>query len=317
MKKISLILTLFLFSGCAHKPMTQPVIDVHRHGTWPESDDAPYRDAVLAEKKENNVALSLLSITEKDDLGNWHDAAPGRFMTGIMVPCPRNLSEPYYKCFPKTEGWADLDWLRTEIETGRISLIHEMTLNYYGLRPDDERLAPYWALAAEFDLPVGIHTGRGPGPGAKNSTRSQPGCCPNYDKEMGNPELLRPILERHPDLRIWIQHVGSGRGEYTYHWDEALALLADYPNVNVDVSITNGVMSEQVYADALKRLIKAGFGDRIMYGSDNLPAAPILDRLSRMEFLSESQRRGILYDNAAKFLRLDTKTLRAHERAVQ
>lgn len=317
MKKVILIFTLCFLSACAHQTTTQPVIDVHRHGTWPWSDDAPYRDAALAEKDANNIVMSLLSITEKDDLENWHDAASGRFMTGIKGPCPKNLTEPFYNCFPETEGWAEIDWLRSEIEQGRISLIHEMGLNYYGIRADDVRLAPYWSLAAEFDLPVGVHTGRGPGPRGKNSSRSKKGCCPNYNKEMGNPDYLRAVLERHPGLRIWIQHVGSGRGDHSYHWDEALDLLADYPNVYLDVSITNGVMSEQVYADTLKRLFDAGFGDRVMYGSDNLPAEPILARLSRMDFLTENQKRGILYDNAARFLRLDEKTRRAHKRAVQ
>lgn len=323
MKKLIIFSLAWVLSACAHHPNSEqavpskPVIDTHRHGTWPPSEDAPYLKEVLVEKDANNIVMSLLSITEPDDLENWGEAAPGRFMVGIMVPCPKNTQEPFYKCFPETQGWADLDWLRAEIEKGRITLIHEMAFNYFGLRPDDERLAPYWALAAEYDLPVGMHTGRGPGPEGQNSTRSQPGCCPNYDKEMGNPELLRPILERHPGIRMWMQHVGAGRGDHAYHWDEALALLADYPNVYVELSITNGALPEPVYAAALKRLIDAGYGDRIMYASDNISAEKILGRLSRMDFLSDSQKNAILYDNAATFLRLDNKTRRAHRRLVK
>ena len=312
-----IILAVTLASACAHSRQATPVIDVHRHATWPWNDDAAYLEQVLAEKDDHGIVLSLISVNEPDDLEIWGDATPGRFMIGAKVPCPRHLEEPFYVCFPETDGWADLEWLRTEVEKGRITLLHEVAFNYFGLRPDDPRLAPYWALAAEFDLPVGVHTGRGPGPRGKQSTRSMLGCCPDYDKEMGNPELLRPILDRHPGLRVWIQHVGSGRGDHSYHWNEAMALLADYPNVYLDLSITNGVMSEEVYEATLKRLIEAGFGDRIMYGADNVPAGRILDRISRIDFLSQRQRRAILYDNAARFLRLDEETRRKHRQMAK
>ena len=122
---------------------------------------------------------------------------------------------------------------------------------------------------------------------------------------MGNPALLRPILDRHPGLRLWIQHVGSGRGDYPTFWPETLALLRDYPNVYLDVSITNGAMPVDQYEATLRRLIDAGFGDRIMFGTDNLPIAPILERLSSFGWLSEPQRRAILYDNAARFFRME------------
>ena len=49
-----------------------------------------------------------------------------------------------------------------------------------------------------------------------------------------------------------------------------------------------------------------------MFGSDNLPIAPILDRLDRIEWLTRAQRRAILYDNAARFLRLDEETIARH-----
>ena len=122
---------------------------------------------------------------------------------------------------------------------------------------------------------------------------------------MGNPALLRPVLEQHPGLRVWLQHVGAGRGDFPPFRDETLALLRDYPNVYVDVSITNGAMPQAQYEATLHRLIDAGFGDRIMFGSDNLPLAPILARFRQIEWLSDAQRRAILHDNAVRFFRLD------------
>lgn len=308
-----IILTLL---ACAAMPAEAradgPVIDVHRHATWPGGDDAAYHARTLAEMDANGVVLALLSLTETSDVAAWVEAAPGRFLGGPMLPCPRNLSEPRYRCFAEHEGWVDLAWLRTQAAAGKIAILHELTPSYEGISTANPRLAHYWALAAELDLPVGVHTQRGPRPGAKHSPREDPGCCPDYDPAMGNPALLRPVLQRHPGLRVWIQHVGAGRGEHGPLWDETLALLRDYPNVYLDLSITNGAMPWAQYEASLRRLIDAGFGDRIMFGSDNLPIADILARLDRVEWLTAAQRRAILYDNAARFLRLDEATITRH-----
>lgn len=282
-----------------------PVIDVHRHGSWPWSEDAPYRAETLDEMDANNVATAVLSITDYDDVEDWQAAAPERFIIGAKIPCPRNLAEPRYNCFPSSEGWVDLEWLETHVKAGRIRAIHELSPNYYGISAANPRLDPYFALAHRYKIPVGIHTQRGPAKGSRFSTRADPNCCPDYDPEMGNPSLLRPILDRYPGLKVWIQHVGSGRGDHSPHWEETLALLRDYPNVYVDLSITNGAMPVAQYEAALARLIEAGFGDRIMFGSDNLPIAPIIKRLESIAWLSEAQRRAILHDNAARFFGVD------------
>ena len=191
-----------------------------------------------------------------------------------------------------------------QIAAGRIRAIHELAPNYYGISAANPRLEPYFALAYRYRIPVGIHTQRGPGSGGRNSTRADPSCCPDYDSAMGNPALLRPVLERYPGLKVWIQHVGSGRGDHGPFWEETLALLRDYPNVYLDLSITNGAMPVEQYEAALAKLIGTGFGDRIMFGSDNLPIAPILKRLAAIEWLSDAQRRAILHDNAARFFGL-------------
>lgn len=38
----------------------------------------------------------------------------------------------------------------------------EVGTQYAGILPTDERLAPYWELAEQLDIPVGIHVGTGP-----------------------------------------------------------------------------------------------------------------------------------------------------------
>ena len=86
---------------------------------------------------------------------------------------------------------------------------------------------------------------------------------------MGNPALLRPVLKRHPRLRLLLQHVGAGGEPGNVPFDnETLAVLADHATVYVDMSILNSDTPADVHEAKLRRLIDAGFGDRIMFGSD-------------------------------------------------
>lgn len=47
-------------------------------------------------------------------------------------------------------------------EGGRFRVLGEVSNQYVGIAPDDERMRPYWALAEELDIPVAIHLGEGP-----------------------------------------------------------------------------------------------------------------------------------------------------------
>ena len=113
------------------------------------------------------------------------------------------------------------------------------------------------------------------------------------------------MLEQYPQLRVWIQHVGSDGADATELWAETLAILKDYENVYVDLSITNSLLPIEDYEFALNHLIGAGFGDRILFGSDNVPIEMIVERLNSIEGVSEAQKQAILHDNAARFLRID------------
>ena len=56
--------------------------------------------------------------------------------------------------------------------------------------------------------------------------------------------------------------------------------------VYFDMSIVNSHAPEDVHQAKLRRLIDAGFGDRIMFGSDTRPAGPILRRLENIGWLA-------------------------------
>ena len=290
----------------------EPVIDVHRHASWPGTDDEPARAAALAEMDSNHIVLALLFINEPGDVAAWPEAVPGRFIAGPAMPCPITHRPPGRRCFADTAGWPDPAWLEGELRRGRIGLIGEMLFVYAGIDPNDPRMAPYWALAARYDVPVALHINRGPGP--DSPIRRDGACCPDFNGEMGNPALLRPVLERHPRLRLILAHVGTGSPDLPPFDAETYALLRDYPLVALDLSILNSVFPAEAHERELRRLVDAGFGDRILFGTDGRPAAEILRRLEAISWLSHTQRRAILYDNAARFLRLDARTIAAHRR---
>ena len=116
--------------------------------------------------------------------------------------------------------------LREAFARGDLQVMGEIAAQYHGLDPSDEWFEPYLALAEEFDIPVGIHTGLAP-PGAAY------GCCPKFEIGLGNPLALEPMLKHHPKLRVWLMHAG---------WPflaETKALLYMYPQVHADVSVIN------------------------------------------------------------------------------
>lgn len=291
--------------GIAHAQDNQLIIDMHGHVPYAYSSEGAERSVSIEEIKRQGFHYAVIGAATKEDVEALQDPS---ILVSVMLACPRNLAPPYYQCFPEDGGWVDIEWLENEVAAGRIGAIHEILTNYSGISPGNPRLEPYWALAERYDIPVGIHTQRGPTPqGGLASPRGDPNCCPNYDQAMGNPDLLRPVLDRHPDLRIWIQHVGAGPEgtDFAPFWDETLALLRDYPNVYLDVSITNSIMPLAQYEETLRRLIDAGFKDRIMFGSDAMPLQPIIERTNRIEWLSDEDKLAIFYGNAARFLRIN------------
>lgn len=291
-----------------------PIIDIHWHAPRPAEDDPAARAARLAEMEANGIVLSALYMTEPSDLDDWAAEAPGRFIAGPALPCWPNTAGPAYYCFIDSDGWPDLAWLEQELASGRIGLMGEMLFTYANVAPDDPRMAPYWALAAKYDVPVAVHTGRGPGPGQGPRDET---CCPEYNEAFGNPEHLGAVLAKHPKLRLVLQHFGAGDPPtHAYFTDEALALLRDYPSVYVDMTIINSIAPPEAHEAVLKGLIDAGFGHRILFGSDNLPVAPILERMEAIAWLTPEQRSAIYYDNAARFLRLDAATIAKHRAAT-
>jgi predicted TIM-barrel fold metal-dependent hydrolase len=98
--------------------------------------------------------------------------------------------------------------------------------------------------------------------------------------------------------------------------DEMQALLYAHPQVYVDVAAIVWHMPREGFYRYLEALVDAGFGDRIMFGSDQLRWPGLIERsiavIEEAPFLSEEQKRDILYNNAARFLRLSEEEIARH-----
>ena len=239
--------------------------------------------AVLAEWERPNVTAVVMA--DPASARKWRDAAPGHVIMGTS-----------FMNSPTAGQYESVDALRREFTSGGFKVMGEIGLQYQGLSPSDTSVDRYFALAEELDIPVGIHMGTG-GSGRANVT------TPKFRGSMGDPLLLEELLARHPKLRLWIMHAGYPM------IDNLLTLLQANSHVYVDVAGLIWSYPRIEVDRYIQRIVEAGFGDRIMFGTDQLVWPKLMETsievIDRANFLTPQQKRDILYNNAARFLRLD------------
>ncbi|MEQ8935946.1 MAG: amidohydrolase family protein [Amphiplicatus sp.] len=253
-----------------------------------ESDEALLEETLAALAKYN-VRHAVTSGALKD-VSAWRAAAPER-----IVPALNFAGETRKKAKE----------FRRLHEEDAFHVFAEITAQYRGIPADDPVWEPYYALAEELDIPIGIHFGQGPPAAARF-----PG-YETYRVYLTSPFQLEKVLQKHPKLRVYVMHYASPLV------DEMIAMLFTYPNLYVDISCNNWAFPRAQFYDELKRMIDAGMEKRIMFGSDQMvwPQAigEAIRSLEEAPFLSESQKRDIFYNNAARFLRLsDEQIARDH-----
>ena len=268
------------FESPLNNPATGKPVSVH--------DGASHLQACLAEMKRLNIVRGVVSGGDGDRLAaayKWHDTAPDRFIAGAGIRGSEEIPLP------------GVDVMRKAFQEKRIRVLGEVTAQYAGLSLSDAPYEPYLAMAEEFDIPVGLHTGMGP-PGT-----SYDPCCRGFRARLGNPILIEEALNRHPKLRVNLMHAG-----WPYLAD-VLAVLNIYPQVNVDLGALGWGLPRAEFHSYLGALVRAGYGKRVMFGSDHMYWPELIglsvEALDAATFLSPEQKRDIFYGNAARFLKLE------------
>lgn len=259
----------------------------------PKMDDELLQQTIAIMNKNNMYGV----LGGKPDLvGTWMNAAPRRFIAGLDFRLDKaTTSDSKTPATPQE--------MRNLFFEGAFKVLAEVTNQYAGIAPDDERMRPYWVLAEELDIPVGIHMGPG-GPGEVYMGNS------NFRARLQSPLQLEEVLVRHPRLRIYIMHAGYPM------LDDLLALLFSYPQVYVEVGIIANVEPRDGFYRYLKAIIDAGYSKRVMFGSDQMIWPGLIEAaissIEQASFLTGQQKRDIFYNNAARFLRLTPEAIAAH-----
>lgn len=256
--------------------------------TSPLTDDS-LRIQTLRALRTNNVyavASGDLSMVRK-----WHSEEPKRIINGV-----------YWDFGLSKNNGLTIDSLTRLFKSGEFKVFGEVALQYEGYTPSDSAFEPYLKMAEELDIPVGIHLGPGP-PGVIYLGSN------HYRASLHSAFVLEEALVRHPKLRMYAMHAG---------WpliDDMLATLYAHPQLYVDLGLISYHTPEKEFYFYLERLVNAGFCNRIMFGSDNMVWPETIkfaiDRINKAKFLSEDQKRDILFNNAARFLRLTPEQIKA------
>jgi len=244
-----------------------------------------YMKDVLAEMERLNVTAVVFG--DPKSVQKWKDAAPARVIPGTSFS---NGLTPGQRL--------PMDELRKYFAQDGFKVMGEIGLQYEGISPSDPSVDSYFALAEELDIPVAIHMGTG-GSGRANIT------TPKFRGSMGDPLLLEGLLSRHPKLRVQVMHAGYPM------IDNMLTILQANSHVYVDVAGLIWSYPIKEVNRYIQRLVEAGFEDRVLFGTDQMIwpklMAYSISIIQNADYLTPQQKRDILYNNAARFLRLEIK----------
>lgn len=306
-----LIIILFAINiKCPAQESQLPIIDIHLHAyerippnlkaSWAGESYAQvlsspennliHLQMVLDEIKKNNIKLALTSSTSIKALKTWKESQPELFLTGIQT---NDDGKPILSP----------DSLKIYFNDNQVNALGELGLQYAGLAPDDQMMEPYYQVAEENGIPICLHTGLGP-PGGPHTF------APKFRTTLGKPTLFEPVLVRHPKMKAFIAHAGWP------YISETIAMMYIYPELYTDIGVLNWALPKEAFYAALKQLMDAGFGKRIMFGTDQMlwPEAIsiAIKTVKEAPFLSEDEKRDIFYNNAARFLELSEETITKH-----
>lgn len=304
---------ILILMGCgspAAQEKPRPIIDMHVHapkvlegGSFEWYEPVPHNpitheptvltstgdldESILNEMNRQNFVKVVVSDTP-ENVARWKTLAGDKVIQGIAIA-------------PTPAFWPSIEELRALHKDGRLEVLGEMMPQYYGMSLTDPKLAPYYALAEELDIPIGIHTGLASDPSEVISA----GVREVYRGDFGNPTGFEEVLNRHPKLRVYLMHAGHPYFADTY------ALLASYPNVYVELAYIPYFLPAKEFHRYLETLVNSidGMDKRILFGTDTYlwpeTITASIEEIENADYLTNEQKNNIFCGNAARFLKLD------------
>ena len=220
-------------------------------------------------------AIPALTYPHKPGMAAWLNDWNAEFAAAHddVIHCGTLYAEPESADYVPAALAAGAKLFKVHVQVGAFS-------------PDDRVLDPAWEALEEAGAPIVIHAGSAPLPG----------------KHTG-PQAVANVLERFPDLRFVIAHMGMPE------YDAFADLVEAYDHVHLDTTMfASGYFSSPAEVGPAYRERLARLEDRIVLGSDfpNIPY-PYVDQISGLAGLGlgDDWMRSVLWTNGAKLLGLD------------
>ncbi|BDE12836.1 putative amidohydrolase [Mycobacterium kiyosense] len=207
---------------------------------WPVAYRHDEQARVAALRDFGVVAFTSLLYPHKPDMAEWLNSWSAQF-AAATPDCLHTAT------FYPEPGAAD--YVSRAIADGaRVFKAHVQVGNY---SPKDPLLEPVWAVLERAGVPTVIHAGSGPTPGT-----------------FTGPQPVADVLDRHPDLKLIIAHLGMP--EYR----EFIDLAQQHAGVYLDTTMVFTDFTEELHPfprAELPRLLEVA--DKVLFGSDfpNIP----------------------------------------------
>ena len=276
-----------------------PVIDMHIHcygqqapysekdpygSKGPENNEQHFKETYERFRKYNIVKAVVSGPLEAVETWKSRDE-DNRIIRGIALNKP-------------TDNGMNAERLKHLVREGKIEVFGEIAPYYAGSTLSDPGWQPYLKICEQFDIPVAVHTGGGP----TEVTRKW---APEARLTLGDPYLIEDVLANYPRLRLYIMHSGAEWHEHT------LRMMEMYPQLYSDLGVLLWISpsAKRQARDFLRNTKDAGHLDRVMFGSDQMfwphGIEMSIEYLNSLDFLTEKDKRDILYNNAARFLGIE------------
>ncbi|WP_316833038.1 amidohydrolase family protein [Pedobacter aquatilis] len=298
-KSLLALASALFFLTTAKAQGVNKIIDVHIHcyednrfaypspvvaGCMPSKNSEDHFRDTYASLRKANVVKAVISGSPKA-VEEWMEKDKDHlFIPGIAMDSPDDFG-------------LDPQAFEQMVKDKKIKVFGEIGTYYSGTTLTDSVWQPYLRICEKYDIPVAVHLGGG-------APETPYHGSPKARLALSDPFLIEDVLVKYPKLRVYMMHSGE------VWYEHAARMMLMYPQLYSDLGVMLWVspLTQSYTKSFLKQAKEAGCIDRVMFGTDQMvwPGATekSLQFLNSLNFLTKKEKEGILYNNAARFLRL-------------